>query len=467
MTDNVVLPITGEELQTLIATIKNGGIQGTGVNGYRFAMNSTSGKLELYKDETLIAMQDDDGSWFKTAVSTGVGSLHLGGGESSDPAHSISSAGQNVVFKNESFSATPDQGMVWFPAGWQGISANLDTLNAPTYLQFGAKDSSLQPNGNSTTGGVPYNFSVTIASNIVISSVQVQLDEGYSGKLTNIIMSQVKGVELHSSSTTVENALAGSVITIPYPTLYFARAGDALTLQIKKEDGSFLRCRRGTTNTSLPWRRLTVRPFTDITVGNVHVGDIKDFYGTNDHDGWVFMDGRNVNTLTATQRAAAATIGISSVVPDARNRFGVGAGNLYGRGVNGGDLQIKRSALPNVALSFSATTGTESNGHTHDPGTMQAGMSGSQHVHQFAVDALSFRGDAVTNTNGGDGDGSRSFQTQNDGQHTHGITGTTSNVSANHTHSVSGNTASMNGGVTQTDHLPPYIAFGKFIYLGL
>jgi hypothetical protein len=434
-------------------------------DGYEYKKDETTGALQLWKDGVQIAAQDETGSWFKTAVSTGVGSLHLGGGESSDPAHSISSAGQNVVFKNESFSATPEQGMVWFPAGWQGISANLDTLNTPTYLQFGAKDSSFQPNGNSTTGGVLYNFSTTITSNIVISSIQVQLDEGYSGKLTNIIMSQTKGIELHSSTTVVNNVLAGSVITIPYPALYFARAGDALTLQIKKEDGSFLRCRRGTTNTSLPWRRLTVRPFTDINVGNVHVGDIKEFYGTNDHNGWVFMDGRNVNTLTATQRTAAATIGLTSTIPDARDRIGFGAGGLYGRGFTTGSLKIARSALPNVGI-----TGTTQNGtaHNHGAGTLTAGASGSQHQHSvpnvgqasgtFRYDGTGSSGNSApwaVNTN---------LSTGNDGTHSHTVTGTTADGSA-HTHTFT--TDSMNGNVTQTDHLPPVICFGKFIYLGL
>ncbi len=39
--------------------------------------------------------------------------------------------------------------------------------------------------------------------------------------------------------------------------------------------------------------------------------------------------------------------------------------------------------------------------------------------------------------------------------------------SANSTHTHTYTTPSLNGNVTQTDHLPPYIAFGKFIYLGL
>ena len=147
MTENVVLPITGAELQELIATIKTGGIQGTGVNdGYRFVKNSTSGRLEVWKQDTMIAMQDESGSWFKTAVSTGVGSLHLGGGVSSAPSHSVSSAGQNVVFKSEAFNTDPNKAIVWFPAGWQGVSVDLVEVRNPTFLQFGAVQAALAPN---------------------------------------------------------------------------------------------------------------------------------------------------------------------------------------------------------------------------------------------------------------------------------------------------------------------------------
>jgi hypothetical protein len=192
-------------------------------------------------------------------------------------------------------------------------------------------------------------------------------------------------------------------------------------------------------------------------------GDTKESYQASDHDGWILMNGRAKSTLTAQQQVACDTLGIGANIPNTRDRFVVGAGGAFTLGVTGGSKTIDRSALPNTTLSFNVTSGAESNGHTHDPGTMQAGMSGSQHVHQFAVDAVSFRGDATTGTNGGDGDGSRSFQTQNDGQHTHGIQGTTGDRSANHTHNVSGSTASMNGGVTQTNFLPEYIALNRFI----
>jgi hypothetical protein len=49
-------------------------------------------------------------------------------------------------------------------------------------------------------------------------------------------------------------------------------------------------------------------------------GDVKDGFQTNDHGGWIKLDGRAVNTLTSTQQAQAALLGFTTNLPD-----GVGA----------------------------------------------------------------------------------------------------------------------------------------------
>lgn len=436
-----------------------GGASGQLVGTYQYKVNSTTGGLELWKGEEKIAEQNADGSWFKTAVSTGVGSLHLGGGDSSDPAHSISSAGQNVVFKNESSNATDGDAIVWFPAGWQGLRQDLGgTPNKPTYLQFSDFMSAYEPNGQPHPSNiVNYDFVTTIPTNVVVSRLTVVAGETYSGKITNIIMSSPKGVELHSTSATV-NAVAGQQLQLQYPSLYFARAGDNLRLIIKKEDGSPLKVRGGLTNTSLPYRKLSARYFYDITVGNVHVGDVKEFYGTSDHNGWVLMDGRSVSLLTATQQSAAATLGLTTTLPDTRNRFSVGAGNLYGRGSTGGSTKIAQSALPNVGI-----TGTTQNGtaHNHGAGTLATAAGTGNHDHYY--DKMGVRGASGTDFSVGNGAYTQTA-TAGSGAHSHTITGTTADGSA-HTHTFT--TDSINGGVTQTDYLQPYIAFGKFIYLGV
>ncbi len=594
MTDNVVLPITGEELQTLIATIKNGGIQGTGVNGYRFAMNSTTGKLELYKEDTLIAVQDDDGSWFKTAVSTGVGSLHLGGGVSSTPSHSVSAAGQNVVFKSEAFNSDPNKAIVWFPAGWQGITADLTGLNPPTFLSFGSIDNAFAPNGAVQSAGVAFDFDTTIAANICVASITCVAHEAYSGVIKNIIRATATGSETHESSATI-NVTAGQSFTVTYPACYFARQNDSLNLQMIKSDGQPLMVRGGTTNAAQPWRALRVRPFTDVSIapldgwaanrmmrtnasgvmtastilqpsraivsdangiltqsevtstevsvidgstardnsviiadtdgfvfndngqmmqlaasrvldymqrkfkGNIaQNGDIKEAYRTDDHDGWILMNGRFVSSLTTTQQQVCTLLGISSQIPTSMDRYVVGAGLSHSVGALVGSVKIARSALPNVTLGFNVNSGNASQGHTHSidpPATTTSGGTAHSHGagnlntvpgtgnHEHKYDRMGVRGASGSDFNVGNGSNSET-QTTGTGAHTHTIQGSTSDESTHthsvniaaftsagesqsHTHNVTGNTDSMNGNVQQTDYLPSSIAFGRFIYLGL
>jgi hypothetical protein len=254
-----------QKLKEIAAVINSGG--GSTVDpskllpaGYSYEEDPVTGSLKLRKGSELIAVQNSDGSWFKTAVSTGVGSLHLGGGESSDPAHSLSSIGQNCGFKNEAFNATPESAVVWFPP-WQGLSADIGTEYPATYLRFEPVQPAFSPNGIAVDDEALYDFVVTMASNLCIASVTTKAREDYSGKITNIIRSS-KGVDLHVSSRAV-NVTSGQEFTVNYPSLYFARNGDVLRLIMEKEDGSPLKVWRGSMN-SRPWRTLRSRVFSDI-----------------------------------------------------------------------------------------------------------------------------------------------------------------------------------------------------------
>lgn len=254
-----------QKLKEIADVINSGGV---GVdsskmlpNGYSYELDATTGSLKLKKGNEVIARQNSDGSWFKTSVSTGVGSLHLGGGESSDPAHSLSSIGQNIGFKNEAFNATPEAAVVWFPP-WQGLSGDIGTEYPATYLKFEALQTAYAPNGIALTDGVAYDFITTMSLNLCIAAVTTKTNENYSGKITNIIRSYPKGIDLHVSSRTV-NLTAGQVFTIEYPSLYFARNGDQLRLIMQKEDGQPLQVVRGSMN-SHPWRTLRARVFSDV-----------------------------------------------------------------------------------------------------------------------------------------------------------------------------------------------------------
>jgi len=487
-----------------------GGGGGKILGEYIYKVSETTGELELWKGDEKIAAQSPDGSWFRTAVSTGVGSLHLGGDISSTPSHSLSSIGQNCGFKSEAFSADPDKAIVWFPP-WQGISADLTEIKAPTYLSFGAVQPTFTPNGAAQAISVPFDFTTTMIGNICVASITCIATEAYSGVIRNIIKATATGSETHESQETI-NVAAGDSFTISYPSCYFARQGDELRLQMLKEDGTPLQVRRGTTNLAHPWRLLRVRTFADMPITSSLSGDIKEAYRTSDHDGWVLLNGRAVSSLTATQQAVCAALGIAGNLPDARNKFSVGAGSLYDVNDTGGSSFIARAALPNVTLSFNVTSGAESQGHTHqvDPPQTLSGGQSVNHTHVIPqLTGSAWSSNAVPSGNrvaitserwdndiSGNLPGSgRQFAYTASGAtilssflgHSHtvstdssttGVNNTvhshavkipvfaSAGVSQSHTHNVSGNTVSMNGNVNQIAHLPPYIAFAKFMYLG-
>jgi hypothetical protein len=49
------------------------------------------------------------------------------------------------------------------------------------------------------------------------------------------------------------------------------------------------------------------------------VGDIKSGIQLNDHSGWVLLDGRLINSLSANQQAVATSVGLSGNLPNATN----------------------------------------------------------------------------------------------------------------------------------------------------
>ncbi len=239
--------------------VKGGGGLAAGYE-YREGVN---GELELWKDGTKVSTQSPNGSWFKDNISTGVGSLHLGGDGSSGIAHSISSCGQNVGFLNEFSRANTDDKLFFFPV-WQGIESNGSGLATPSVLEFGALQYDSYPNGQPATPDkiVPYLFNLDATSNSATFAVSIVTGEAYSGELTNSINARVTSAEIYSVVSDV-NFVAGQTITIKYRYPFFVRTGDTLTLSLRKADGSPLLVRAGQTRLTEPYRSLRMRTFTD------------------------------------------------------------------------------------------------------------------------------------------------------------------------------------------------------------
>lgn len=470
-----------------------GGGGGNVAGDYTFTQNENNELVLNYKGDP-VAMQSPEGSWFKTSVSTGVGSLHLGGNESGGIAHSISSCGQNVGFKNEFSRAAEDDKLFFYPAGWQAVTCDGDERIPPAYTRYTTAKAINYPNGlGSSSVPVQYNFSLSVTANSEIYSIYIRMGEDYTGNIKNSIISNVTGAEIYSTATPISQGEGGTVL-IKYKYPFKVRVGDSLQLRLIKDDGTYLKTHSGTIDSSIPWRGVVSANFEDAPIVAPAIGDTKYSYRTTDHEGWILLNGRDVSALTASQRSNLASAGLNwTTIPatGGRTTIATGSGAPYVLGTFGGSILIQRENLPNFTLTgktagknidhthgVSLTTGTESAGHTHTSGNLAAGSAGAHtHPNTTPINTTSVQfGGAVSAYTIGVATSSSA------GDHTHPITGSTGDRSATHTHSISGNTASMNGNqthdhdyttqsingnVTQVGYFQPYVALSHFVYVGL
>lgn len=213
--------------------------------------------------------------------------------------------------------------------------------------------------------------------------------------------------------------------------------------------------------------------------GGPAVGDTKFSYKTADHDGWYILNGRSVSTLSSNAQAAAATLGWATIVPNTQGRYAIAASPTITSGTTGGSSFIARSVLPDVTLSGTTATGGS---HSHSiPSLTVSGSTNTKAATSSTNKYVLSAGTAWTMDSevGGDIAGTTrkypayastsatSFFT--DSSHSHTISGTTtsSTTTSNGSHNHSFTTSSINGGVTQTAHLPTYSAKTEFVFLGL
>jgi len=162
-----------------------------------------------------------------------------------------------------------------------------------------------------------------------------------------------------------------------------------------------------------------------------YIGDVKSCFQTNDHGGWVRLDGRPISTLTPTQQGLSLILGFPVTLPDATNSYLV-QGNNLGQTLGSNNINITQPNLPDIALT--GTTNT----------------TGS---HNHSVTGADNQTNKVSPNSGGVVRADQATRT------------TSSN--GNHSHTVT--IPSLNGGVPQTalDNRPLSIQVNYFIYFGL
>ncbi len=247
--------------------------------------------------------------------------------------------------------------------------------------------------------------------------------------------------------------------------------------------------------------------------GDVPPGTVVDFAGDIAPTGWMFCFGqlmsivlypalyKNIGTLHGGD--GVTTFGL----PDCRDRTTVGKGDMGGAAANrittalsgfdskkvgsvGGSegIILDLTMIPSHAHTggtgvnnvdhthpFSGNTGYISSDHAHNVGIGSGGMS-SNHLHTASGNGRNLMervgGAGGTGTNGG-GLGDVAGVTWGDRDHSHGVNGGTSGVTANHYHAFSGSTGGANtnhshvitaeGGGLAHQNVQPTIVFNKII----
>jgi hypothetical protein len=162
------------------------------------------------------------------------------------------------------------------------------------------------------------------------------------------------------------------------------------------------------------------------------IGDVKTGMQTADHKGWIRLDGRAVSSLTATQQAAAATLGITTNLPNANNAYLAQTGGTLGALSFANTKNIIRGNLPLFTLG--GTTNT-TGAHTHTLSNGAAGFITTGGANNWLGSAGSF-GNAVLNSAG------------------------------NHSHTVTTENINDTGVQTAFDVRPLTLSVNTFIYLG-
>jgi hypothetical protein len=81
------------------------------------------------------------------------------------------------------------------------------------------------------------------------------------------------------------------------------------------------------------------------------LGDIKTGMQSNDHDGWIKLNGRLKSSLSSAQQTRATSLGIGTNLPDATNAYLVQNGTTVGSVSGSNSITLAQNQLPNVTFT--------------------------------------------------------------------------------------------------------------------
>lgn len=220
---------------------------------YTFALDSSTGKLQLFNNGVLVSSQDENGTFISTDVTTGVGSFKLG------EIHSMSSAGQNVVFVNN------DSGIAWFPT-WQAVSSDGVNIYEATTRVFEPLQLDTQPYGAVDAVNIT-GFTALVNApnnqNTAFFGFKVRAGENYNGPLTFTASLVPSGLEIIKTVFDATSWVAGSDYTLLLDYPLFINAGETVSVNIKKNNHQILQVHSQALSSTDPWAAVTYRHYAD------------------------------------------------------------------------------------------------------------------------------------------------------------------------------------------------------------
>ncbi len=278
---------------------------------YEFQLGS-NGKLQTYKGTKLIQEIDEYGAYIINAITTGTGSLHFG------DLHSIGSANENVIFKNEVSN------LAWHPS-WGAISMDGATIIPQSARKHNAGVSIAYPAGSIGTATVDYNSTFTSTGNNVFLGLEIFPKEIYKGRLILRVARQLNDIEVSKFEFDVDIVNTTDKLVVPFKYPLWMLDGQQFTTTIKKENGSFLKALAGANNTA-PYRSATYMTFADYEI--LHAGN-----GA--------LAAKTIEALTGSDRLDASKL---------RN-FPVASGTQFGTIKLGSTLSINGDGVVEVGVS--------------------------------------------------------------------------------------------------------------------
>ncbi|WMX18592.1 hypothetical protein [Aeromonas phage 1233] len=224
-------------------------IQGSTIPvGYEYRVNGT--KLELWNTsvtpEVMIMSHDVDLTTLSGSLKTALNTLYL------EDAHSISSAGEDVVFKNlqSDFMFTP----IWCPA-----SADGSTVSDPVYFQYSTGLTDYFPNGNTPAmTAVVGQYAAVFPFNAVVFDFTYAAGEAYTGVITLEVANMTGGVIYRKRLPSATYAIGDQFTFIDTFSRLFD--GESMLISVLKADDTPLMLKAGD-DLDEPWRKAALRQF--------------------------------------------------------------------------------------------------------------------------------------------------------------------------------------------------------------